>query len=113
MFNICTIDHNEFLFDDRIPKVRVEDDGEGQEEIEVSDDPHDVVLLDTSCMPLLVTVSKVSVTTHSILIYSTKSCVQCMGSHSLKLNNKQSEMILLDSVAHLAAVKVSHITFEL
>ncbi len=62
------------LYNTRIPKVRVEDDGEGQEEIEVSDDPHDVVLLDTSYMPLLVTVSKVSVfdvflvTLHLILI---------------------------------------------
>ncbi|XP_022094545.1 exosome complex component RRP42-like [Acanthaster planci] len=46
------------LYNTRIPKVKVQD-GEGQEEIEVSDDPHDVVLLDTSNMPVLVTVSKV------------------------------------------------------
>ncbi|XP_038070250.1 exosome complex component RRP42-like [Patiria miniata] len=47
------------LYNTRIPKVKVQVDSEGQEEIEVSDDPHDVVLLDTCNMPVLVTVSKI------------------------------------------------------
>ena len=49
----------------------------------------------------------------SSAIQKLESClvdvIQWMGSHSLKLNNDKSEMILLGSVAHLAKVKVSHI----
>ena len=49
----------------------------------------------------------------SSAIHKLESClvdvIQWMGSHSLKLNNEKSEMILLGSVAHLAKVKVSHI----
>ncbi len=49
----------------------------------------------------------------SSAIHKLESClvdvIQWMGSHSLKLNNDKSEMILLGSAAHLAKVKVSHI----
>ena len=41
--------------------MTVQTDEDGQEEIEVSDDPHDVISLNTDNIPLLVTVSKVGV----------------------------------------------------
>ena len=37
----------------------VQKDDDGQEEIELSDDPHDVIALNTDNIPVLVTVSKV------------------------------------------------------
>lgn len=47
------------LYNTRIPKVTVQRDVDGVEDIEVSDNPHDYDKLDTQQLPLLVTVSKV------------------------------------------------------
>lgn len=47
------------LYNTRLPHVIVQKDDDGQEEIELSDDPHDVIALNTDNIPVLVTVSKV------------------------------------------------------
>lgn len=46
----------------RIPKVRVLEDEEGSKEIELSDDPYDCIRLNVENVPLIVTLSKVSLT---------------------------------------------------
>ncbi|XP_033110029.1 exosome complex component RRP42-like [Anneissia japonica] len=48
------------LADARIPKVTVQMDDEGNQEMDVSDDPHDCYRFKPEMMPLLVTVNKVN-----------------------------------------------------
>ncbi|XP_072013791.1 exosome complex component RRP42-like [Amphiura filiformis] len=47
------------LYNTRLPHVTVQTDDDGQEELELSDDPHDVIAINTDNVPLFITVSKV------------------------------------------------------
>ncbi|XP_078608298.1 exosome complex component RRP42-like [Branchiostoma floridae x Branchiostoma japonicum] len=59
LFDAVSLAVKAALFNTRIPTVVVTADDEGQQEIELSDDPYDVKRLDVDNVPLIVTLSKI------------------------------------------------------
>ncbi|XP_078689014.1 exosome complex component RRP42-like [Branchiostoma floridae x Branchiostoma belcheri] len=59
LFDAVSLAVKAALFNTRIPTVIVTADDEGQQEIELSDDPYDVKRLDVDNVPLIVTLSKI------------------------------------------------------
>ncbi|CAH1270099.1 EXOSC7 [Branchiostoma lanceolatum] len=59
LFDAVSLAVKAALFSTRLPTVIVTADDEGQQEIELSDDPYDVKRLDVDNVPLIVTLSKV------------------------------------------------------
>ncbi|XP_019629559.1 PREDICTED: exosome complex component RRP42-like [Branchiostoma belcheri] len=59
LFDAVSLAVKAALYNTRIPTVIVTADDEGQQEIELSDDPYDVKRLDVDNVPLIVTLSKI------------------------------------------------------